>query len=155
MGTSDYVRDEIRSIIGGLLSQMYYDRTTFSPYHIKILGDGRIHLQSIGPVGISAEERQAYKDEIWPELMRAAEKWISEISPGSGTDGGAAANRLKLAHAEEALDEKFDQFEMTLEELIDELPAIDFDLPDDQAPMYIEVTVEDDQGHSKSDSLWL
>jgi hypothetical protein len=132
-----------------------YQNHREEPYQIEILGDTCLSLQSMPAIGKTQAERQAYKDSIWPELMREAEAWIAQVSPTPGTDGGAAANRLKIQHAQENADRKLEEFDTPPDELIHELPAIDFELPDAQPLTWIEVIVTSADGCRESETVLL
>jgi hypothetical protein len=145
---------EISSAIRNHLRDMYQNQRA-GPYEVEILGEGHIALQSMAGIGKTEAERQAYKDSIYPELMREAEAWIGQISPTPGTDGGAAANRLKTQHAQENADRKLQEFDTPPDELMHELPAIDFELPDAQRLTWIEVIVTSADGCSESETILL
>lgn len=154
MDLAEHQSDEVYSAIYSCINHIYQNQRIES-YEVEILGEGHITLQSMASIGKTEAERQAYKDSIWPELMREAEAWIGQISPTPGTDGGAAANRLKIQHAQEEADRRLLDFDTSPDELIQELPPIDFELPDAQCLTWIEVIVTSADGYSESETILL
>jgi hypothetical protein len=145
---------EISSAIHSLIQHMYQNQRT-EPYDVEILGEGQITLQSIGGIGKSEGEREAYRQQILPEIERESKEWIARVSPTPGTDAGGAANRLRDQHTEEILNRKLEEFDTPPDELIHELPAIDFELPDAQRLTWIEVILTSADGCSESETILL
>ncbi len=147
-------RAEISSAIYNLFDHMYQNHRK-EAYDIEILAEGQITLQSISGIGISEGEQEAYRQQILPEIEHQAKEWIAQISPTPGTDGGAAANRLRDQHAEEVLNRKLEEYQTRPDELMHELPAIDFELPDAPRLTWIEVIVTSADGCSESETILL